>query len=294
MITVTNKHGLPEPIVRAVLNDPYDRGDCDFTVTQLLQPPQLARLVKLNNIEEDVSDRIWALLGQAVHNILERAAADETGALAEKRKYMNVVVDEIAWRVSGSFDHLTFVKGCLTDYKITSVYARGGKDEWAAQLNFLRLILEANGHTITRLQNVLIFRDWRPKEALRGDDYPASQVAALPIPLWTRERAQALLEERIRDHAAAAVRACTPEERWHQPDVWALMKKGRKRAVRLFDREPTQIVLAPDQRIEHRPGSYRRCESYCSVANVCPQWQAERPATTQELLQESVDQAKAA
>jgi hypothetical protein len=49
-VTLTNKHGLPEAIVRAVMNDPYDRGNCDFTVTQLLQPPQLARLTRENDI----------------------------------------------------------------------------------------------------------------------------------------------------------------------------------------------------------------------------------------------------
>lgn len=274
-VTLTNRHGLPLPIVRAVQNDPYDRGDCDFSVTQLLRPPQLARLASQHETTEDVADRIWALLGQAVHVILERAAMDEVGALAETRKYMAVEVDGKPYRISGSFDHLTFVKGCLTDYKITSVYARAGKAEWEAQLNLLRIILAANGYTAVRLQNVLIFRDWRPKEALR-EDYPESQVGVITVDLWPAERAYDYLVERIREHVAATPRPCSDEERWHQPDVWALMKKGRKKAIRLFEKRPDHIALDKEQFIEHRPGAYRRCESYCDVASVCPQLAAER------------------
>jgi hypothetical protein len=43
---------------------------------------------------------------------------------------MQVTVDGKTYKISGAFDHLQFEMGCLTDYKITSVYARGGKDEW--------------------------------------------------------------------------------------------------------------------------------------------------------------------
>lgn len=291
MLTVTNKHGLPEALVHAVVNDTYNRGECDFTVTQLLKPPQIARLEAGTQVVEDVSDRIWALLGQAVHTILERASANEAGAIAEKRYYMNVTVDAQTYRISGAFDHVRFELGVLTDWKITSVYARAGKDEWEAQLNLLRLLMEANNRTVTRLQNVLIFRDWRPKEALR-EDYPKSQVATLAIELWSMERATEFLHQRIRDHVAATARPCTPEERWHQPDKYALMKRGRKTAIKLFEQRPDHIELAKDQFIEHRPGAYRRCESYCPVAAFCAQWQADKPATLEEQLQQSVDEAE--
>jgi hypothetical protein len=213
-----------------------------------------------------------------VHTILERATKGDLNVLAEKRKYMQVTVDGRTYRISGSFDHLTFGMGCLTDYKITSVYARAGKDEWEAQLNLLRLILAANDHTVTRLQNVLIFRDWRPKEAFSRDDYPKSQVATLGIELWPMDRAIEFLHQRIRDHAAAVPRECTDEERWHQPDKWALMKKGRKTAIKLFEAKPDHVQLAKDQFIEHRPGAFRRCESYCPVAHLCAQWAKDKPA----------------
>jgi hypothetical protein len=292
MITVTNRHGLPDAIVRAVLNDPYQRGDSDFTVTQLLKPPQIAHLEGQHETPEDVSERIWSLLGQAVHTVLERAAHGSP-AIFEQRFAMAVTVDDRTYKVSGQVDH--FEMGCLTDYKITSVYARGGKDEWEQQLNLLRLLLAANNREVARLQNVLILRDWRPKEALR-EDYPKSQVMALPIPLWSMERATAFLATRIREHVAATPRPCTHEERWHQPDKWALMKKGRKTAIKLFEAPPDHVELAKDQFVEKRPGAFRRCESYCPVAAHCAQWAADKPAepmSTEEALQESIARAHA-
>jgi hypothetical protein len=293
MLTITNKHGLPEAMVRAVVNDSYTKGDADFSITELLKPPQLRALERANPVVEDVSDRIWALLGQAVHEILARAAKTDTNIQVEKRHFMNVTVDGHTYRISGAFDHVVFAMGHLSDYKITSVYARGGKDEWEQQLNLLRVLLAANDRTVTRLENVLIFRDWRPKEALR-EDYPKTQVMRLGIDLWPMEKAVAFLHERIRLHTAASPRPCTDDERWAQPAKYALMKKGRKTAIKLFEARPDHLELAADQFIETRPAQYRRCESYCPVAHLCPQWAKDQPADLEQQLQESVDQARAA
>jgi hypothetical protein len=61
-------------------NDSYDKGDADFSATELLQPPRSPVLIKQNKdlIEEDAVARIWALLGQVGHLILERAADPRT------------------------------------------------------------------------------------------------------------------------------------------------------------------------------------------------------------------------
>ncbi len=264
---LTNKFSLPSALVRAVENDPYSKGDCDFTVTGLLKPPQIARLTRDHpEITEDVSDRIWSLLGQSVDMILERAAK---GSLAIFQHRYFATFGE--YRVSGQIDH--FEDGVLTDYKVTSVYAREGKDEWEQQLNLLALLMRENGCEVERLQNVLIFRDWRKTEALRGDGYPEGQVAALPVELWPLEKTQAFLTEKIADHTAPVARPCTDEERWLSPEKWALMKKGAKRAIKLFEAKP-ELTLSGDQFLEHRPGAYRRCLSYCSASTICPQWAA--------------------
>jgi hypothetical protein len=270
---ITNKHGLPAPLVNAIKNDPYSRGKSDISVTQLIQPPQLRRLVRGVQTDEDASEFIWRLLGQAVHTILERAYPDT--AIVEKRLFAEV----LGWTVSGQFD--VYESGVLTDYKITSVYARGGKVEWENQLNLLRALAERNGMPVSRVQIVAIFRDWRPKEAL-SEDYPQSQVAVLPVALWPLERAEEYLIERVRLHRMETPPECTDEERWMSPEKWALMQKGRKRAVKLFDVKPEQITLTDGQYWELRPGIYRRCESYCRASTICPQWKAYESARADE------------
>ena len=82
---LTNANNIPVQIVRAVENDGYTKGEAEMSVTGLLQPPQLSILRKHHeaSITEDVADRIWMLLGQSIHSVLERANAGRDGALIE-------------------------------------------------------------------------------------------------------------------------------------------------------------------------------------------------------------------
>ena len=88
MSTITNVHGLPQSIVAAVTNDPYTGGG-DISATKLIDAPQIRTLMAKHKdqITTDVSERIWSLLGQAVHTILERAALRQEGMVAEDRLY---------------------------------------------------------------------------------------------------------------------------------------------------------------------------------------------------------------
>ncbi len=70
----TNLSNLPKAIERAVINDPYE-SNSDISTTRLIAPPRIRVLQKRNwdLITEDVSDRIFSLLGQSVHHVIERA-----------------------------------------------------------------------------------------------------------------------------------------------------------------------------------------------------------------------------
>ena len=70
---LTNHFNLPDTFFQAVLNDKYSRGDAQYSATDLIRPPRITILSRRywDEIEEDVSERIWALLGKAVHAILE-------------------------------------------------------------------------------------------------------------------------------------------------------------------------------------------------------------------------------
>ena len=72
---LTNNYGAPDSIVDAIRNDSYTKDGADFSVTELIKPPQIRRL--WNEHEEDISvdvnDEMFKLLGTAVHNLLDSA-----------------------------------------------------------------------------------------------------------------------------------------------------------------------------------------------------------------------------
>ena len=141
-MTLTNRLRLPEPIVRAISNDSYTKGDADYSVTELLSPPQLVRLRRehATEITEDASDRIWSLLGQAVHTIIERASEGLPDVLTET----TLVLDFEGTRIKGTFDGLTISSGELNDFKVTTVWkliGGGVPEEWEAQTNIYRWML---------------------------------------------------------------------------------------------------------------------------------------------------------
>lgn len=271
--TITNIHNLPTALVEAVKNDPYTGGG-DISVTKLIDAPQRRVLWKKHSasVTADVSERIWALLGQAVHHILERAGTD---ALAEERLYATLE----GWELSGQFDRLHLGEGVLQDYKVTTTYKADGSPQWEAQLNCLRWLAYQNGYDVDRLEIVAIFRDWRKVEADRNPEYPRAAVQVIPVTAWPLAETEAYIRGRILQHQAAeggATTLCTDEERWYSGDKWAIQKPGAKRAFRVLDEKPAEV---PDgYELVFRRGEYKRCAHYCEVAPFCPQWAGDRPA----------------
>lgn len=288
---LTNKLGLPDALVKAVAHDDYVRGDADYTVTQLLQPPRITELTRQHwdEIEEDVSDRIWALLGTVVHGILERA---ETVASVEERWVAQVKVNNIKgkageghyiYSVSGKFDRfLMFPNGLLQEYKVCSVWEGifGLKKDREQQLNMLAWLARENEHEIKKLEVVAIYRDWSKGKAREGGNYPQRQVQTIPVALWEPSRTEAFIAERIRLHEAAKVELpeCTDEERWAADYTYAVMKQGNKRAVRVL---PTEDEAKAYITAEGKPGLYvvprqadpvKRCRDYCASAPFCGQY----------------------
>ena len=148
MSNLTNIFGLPEALVNAVRNDPYQGGG-DISVTKLIDSPQKRVLSKRYKevVVEDVSERIWALMGQAVHTVLERA---NTNALVEKRLFAQIG----DWTLSGQFDRVHLQDGVLQDYKVCSTFKAEGDESWTRQLNVLKWLAKQNGIEVERLEVV--------------------------------------------------------------------------------------------------------------------------------------------
>lgn len=271
-MNLTNVYDLPEALVRAIKNDPYTGGG-DISVTKLIDSPQVRVLRKQygHAVVEDVSDRIWSLLGQAVHTILERAG-DEEHVKVEERLYAEV----LGWKVSGQYDRMDLHGTTLDDYKVTSTYTVEGKVEWERQLNCLRWLAVRNGYKVEKLRIIAILKDWKKSKAKIDPNYPQVPVAVISVPVWDLGETAMYIEERVALHQAAEqgeVPECTDDERWFSGTKFALMKKGGKRAIKLFERKD-EIGDIPDGTfIEERPGIYRRCADYCEVSGFCEQYQ---------------------
>ena len=186
---LTNKMNLPLAIKRAVENDPYDPSGSDISTTRLIAPPLIRHLeVKhKDEIEEDVADRIWALLGSSVHHVIERAKIEND--LAEIRLFYKDDDITNGWTLSGQFDYITS-EGDLIDFKTTSAWSaldalQKGKDEWEEQLNILDFLVRHNPDKvnikINKLYIIAILRDWSKLQASKSDNYPQAQVVKIPI-----------------------------------------------------------------------------------------------------------------
>lgn len=284
MAKITNNLGLPEALVEAVRRDPYTKGDADYSVTTLLSPPRQRALMALHEdeLEEDASDRIYSLLGQALHTILERA--NRTG-IAERRLFATIG----GKRISGGMD-LVHGDAKLTDYKTTTAWKfKDGTvpQEYEQQLNCYAEILRQNGEEVKELEIVAILRDWSKLEAMRNDGYPRSQVIIRKVRMWASDYAKEFMLMRVTLHEAAKTKLpeCTKEERWAEDDIYAVHKEGKKNAEKLFrvsdlgDRaEPTAELFAKHAKgltVVKRAGESRRCKAYCSVSTYCDQYKKE-------------------
>ena len=291
---ITNKSNLPKIIERDVINDPYDSSGSNISTTRLIAPPRI-RVLEMRNwdlIEDDVSNRIFSLLGQSVHHILERSKLKVD--LAERRLFYKDDKITNGWTLSGQFDLLSR-QGDLTDFKVTSAWAAldaltNGKDEWENQLNVLDFLCRKNQKTLTRykkevkvksLNIMAILRDWSKLKVMQSDNYPRKQVVMIPIRRWSEEEQENYVQARIKLHQDAEksdqLPLCTAKERWRKEDSYALMLDNRKTAKRVLPtREEMDMYMKENKYVEgqgckvvFRAGEDVRCQHYCSVNQFC-------------------------
>jgi len=278
----TNLYSLPAPLVEALTPERRRPVPGRFGVTTLIDAP-LRRILSMRHfdeITEDVSENIWALLGKMGHKVLE----------------INKQVSEI--RVEHPVDGATVVgvvdyaAGEVIDFKFTSVWSyifASDKSAWEQQLQIYGYLVQLIGKPVTGLANWLILRDWNKREAARSDDYPKIPFAKVEYKLWDRTAVEAFISERVSLHLEAekidpgvglAHLTCSPVERWERPTKYAVKKSGVDKAVRVYDtnEEATERADYEEKRtakthyIEIRPGENIRCAQYCSVNNFCPFW----------------------
>lgn len=289
----TNKHNWPDIFVSVLeaSTEKYNRGDSWRTVTQLIDPPRAIVLKHRHDeeIEEDVSERIYSLDGQIAHGIVELAALKmtHTGWLSEEREFATI----LSKRVSGQFDLFHPDKGILIDFKNTAVYGLKKepiKREWEEQTNLLAALLRLNGAVVQKIGIFVKARDYRSYEAKdhkRRNEYYPEPVEYKDYPLWSPERAQSFLERRVRLHLDADLiqdekdlPLCTDEERWKTENLWFVKKIANKTTsgADCFnnEKEAKQWLLQKGSAYEifRVLGESKRCENYCKASPFCSQF----------------------
>jgi hypothetical protein len=284
-----NKFNLPDIIVRST-GESYKPQIGRVAVTALIDSP-LIRYLKIkfwDQLEEDASDRLWALLGMAAHTVIQRGRPHDS--IAEQ--YMELPVNGML--VTGRSDLI--VGDELIDLKVTSVYSflLGEKDSWVKQLNVYRFMANFLGIKIERAKIYGILRDWSEMKQYGNSDYPPIPFFEQPIALWALQETQQYIEERVELHKIAdlwlsqesvndeglpSLIYCTPADRWLRPTTYAVMKGKNIKATRVLDsfNEAQKWMIDNGKtdkefHIEERPGQAVRCERFCVCRRVCPMY----------------------
>jgi hypothetical protein len=258
----TNKYGLPETLVKAI-GEPRPLRARSFSASEIAGPPYIRRLKDqhYDEITQDVSDMIWMLFGTAFHMVMEKAAPADGEAEAS----MSMPFGD--YTITGTAD--LYHNGVVRDYKTTSVYSSmfGVKEEWITQLNVYRMLFEYHGKKVDKLEIHAILRDWQVNKAKFESDYPKVPYIIINVPIIDIEaRVWSWIlryDERV---------PCSQEEKWARPTTYAVMKEGRKTAIRVLDtlQEAREISSrTPGSHVVERPGVNGRCEGYCTVKEFC-------------------------
>jgi len=283
----TNKENLPQVIYDSIVNDSYDIKELKqevISTTQLINPPIIRQLLlrHASELQEDISENIWRLLGQAVHSVLERAVSKDR--LVEERLFLDI--DGL--RLTGKFDIYEEDK-VLQDYKITSCYKLIYMDEmdkdWENQMNVNAYLLRRHNFDVEHLRIITILRDWSKTKAKQDSNYPQLPIQVIEIPLWTREEQEKYIHDRILIHKGAELlkdeelKSCSAKERWAEETTYAVYKHENKTASKveksLVDAQSWIANCSNKKdpyRIEVRKGEDKKCRDYCQVAHHCHYW----------------------
>lgn len=246
----------------------------------------------LAELKEDMSEEKRNKVDRMTHFIKEEILAglpepDEDRYEIEK----TLTMERNGYVISGTRDLKDHQENKISDYKVTSAHSLmypESKKKWAAQMNVYKILSEENGEQVDRLEVLGIFKDWKEGDYKRfsKQGYPPFPIMEIPLDVVDREQMYKYIDSRIEKHKKAdegVPPPCTRKEKWQTNDQWAVMAEGAKRAFKLLnDKELAQQWMESNQikykrklYLQHRPGQRKRCERFCPVRDVCPQYARE-------------------
>ena len=274
---VTNKLHLPEAFVNAVSVERHNKAG-QYSATTLNKGVKEIILQERHweQFTTDAADNVWAVFGTAVHAILEK---NGDGNFHEEKFDIGVSNS----RVTGVVDSYDMERGIINDWKTASVYKvmKGDFADWRKQGLTYAWLLKQNGLDVRRCRFIALLKDHSKSKAKFDATYPQSPVFVYEFEVTPEELEQT--GERITQKVIAIEAAekmgdddiapCSAEERWADPEKFAVMKNGRKTAVRVFDTQADADACAGElgnsHYVEHRPAVSRKCGEYCLCKDFC-------------------------
>lgn len=274
---ISNTMGLPEALVQAVNINRHNK-DGEYSATTLLKGACETILQKrhFDEIEVDASEQIWAVFGSAVHSIFEKQK-DNTF----KEESFSVTVSNS--KVTGRVDSYDLESETLVDWKTASIWKVQYKDfaDWYKQGMVYAWLMKKSGLNVKRCKFIALLKDHSKSKARQSADYPQSPVYIYQFDVT--EKALETIEQFILNKVQELETAdkipddkllpCTAEERWATEDKWAIMKAGRKTALKVCNtKEEAESLMASlgGTDIEFRQGESKKCVDYCNACEFCP------------------------
>ena len=277
---ITNKLNLPDAYVKAIQNSRHTADGC-LSATTLLKGTKEIILENrhFDEITVDASEEVWSVFGTAVHAILEH---QEDEAFKEE----SFSVDVLDYKVTGKVDRYDMKHETIEDWKTASVWKVifHNFEDWKKQGLIYTWLLRQSGLNVRHIRFIALLKDHSKSEAKKKADYPQSPVYIYEFDPTEDEltHIEAYIKEKVFEVSANAEKAddeiaeCTPEQRWATPTKWAVIKEGRKTAVKVCDTEEEAqnfidgLEKEKDKHfVEERKGQDKKCSDYCACCEFC-------------------------
>lgn len=279
---INNKLNLPQPFVDAVTRE-YEYKDKQYSVTTILKDIREILLTRRhhNEIEQDVADMIWLILGTATHSVLENSK--EADAEFKEEHFVEEVQN--GYKLSGQADLYNIETKTVTDYKTCSVWKVIYNDweDYRKQLLMYAWAFKKMGFEVDKGEIIAIIKDHSKTKAKVDSSYPQYPVYKKifeftesdyeEIEKFIKEKFSEIEKfEKIPDNELPL---CSEEARWNDGDKYAVKKRGNKRALRVYDTmKEAEEHLKQDEslELEVRKGEDKKCLEYCSCCEFCNYW----------------------
>jgi hypothetical protein len=284
---------MPDAFVKAISNSRHNANKC-LSATTLLKGTKEIILTDrhFDEITIDASDEVWAVFGTAVHSILEH---QEDEAFKEE----SFSVDVLDYKVTGKVDRYDMKHETIEDWKTASVWKviYHDFDDWKRQGLIYTWLLRQSGLNVRHIRFVALLKDHSKSEAKKKADYPQSPVYIYEFDPTEDEltHIEAYIKGKVLEVSQNTekpddeVEVCTPEQRWTTPSKWAVMKDGRKTALKVCESEEEALNFIEEQEkdkdklfVEERKGTDKKCDDYCPCAPFCSYYKALQTSEVEE------------